>query len=130
MARANHDRQRIAFHFSDGQRGIVNLALDETEVGISSMDSLGDLLRVCDRDVQIDAWMGLAKRLDAWKASAPSKAGRNLFPVSLPMLVSRPIAANAIDRNVVAATIHTWEPAGTEWLKIATDPKTFTHAIA
>jgi hypothetical protein len=31
------------------------------------MDSLGDLLGVCDRDVQIDAWMGLAKRFDAWR---------------------------------------------------------------
>jgi len=62
MARSNHDRQRIAFHFPDGQRGIVNLALDETEVCISSMDSLGDLLGVCDRDVQIDAWMGVCTK--------------------------------------------------------------------
>src|SRR5712672_1777954 len=31
------------------------------------MDSPGDLLGVCDRDVQIDAWMGLAKRRDAWR---------------------------------------------------------------
>ena len=80
MPRANHDRQRIAFRFSDGQRGIVNLALDETAACNSSMDSLGDLLRVCDRDVQIDAWIGLAKRPDAWKAGAPSKAGRSFFP--------------------------------------------------
>src|SRR6202035_5309505 len=40
---------------------------DETEICISSMDSLGYSLGVCDRDVQIDAWMGLAKRLDAWR---------------------------------------------------------------
>lgn len=41
MAGADHDRQRVAFYFSNSQRGIVNLALDETEVCISSIDSLG-----------------------------------------------------------------------------------------
>src|SRR3984893_10714733 len=64
------------------------------------------------------------------KASAPSKAGQKPFAISLPMLVSGPIAANAIERNVVAATIHAWASAGTGWAKIATDPKTLTHAIA
>src|ERR1700682_5586981 len=50
VARSDHDGQRIAFHFSNGQRGIVNLAFSETEVCISPIDSLGNPLGVCDRD--------------------------------------------------------------------------------
>src|SRR5258708_36656231 len=46
------------------------------------------------------------------KASAPRMTGPKLFAVSLPMLVSRPIAANAMERKVVAATIHAWPSAG------------------
>src|ERR1700730_15374535 len=47
------------------------------------------------------------------------------------MLVSRPIAANAIDwRNVVPAIIHALASAGIGQADIATDPKTVTHAIA
>src|SRR5260221_4915406 len=64
------------------------------------------------------------------KASAPSMTGPKLFAVNLPVLASRPIAADATERNVVAATIHAWASAGTGWAKIATDPKTLTHAIA
>src|SRR5258708_36152802 len=46
------------------------------------------------------------------KASAPSMTGPKLFAVNLPVLASRPIAADATERNVVAATIHAWASAG------------------
>src|SRR5258708_32904784 len=63
------------------------------------------------------------------KASAPSMTGPKLFAVSLPMLVSRPIAANAIERNVVAATIHARASAGTGWAKVRTRSKHPTTPI-
>src|SRR5580700_1632979 len=65
---------------------------------------------------------------DKQQRSVPSQAGRRPLAVSSPMLVSRPIAANAIERDVVAATIHATASAAIGSASIATDPNTKTTA--
>ena len=65
MARSDNQGQRVAFHFPDGQRGIINLAFNEAKVRVSSIHRLGNVLGICHCHVQIDTRISLPKSFGA-----------------------------------------------------------------